>query len=828
MRLTIERMRTMVLAAGLLLVLSLVAFLVIGKFKNPFKLPGLPKRLGIEIQQEANGVTYTQAHGGHTLFKIHASKVVQLKQGNATLHDVRIELYGADGSRVDRIEGSEFEYDQKAGTAKAAGQVEITVMRPGVAPAIAPKATPGQVVGSKANPLASAVDKAASGEIHVKTSGLTFDQNTGMAATRQRVEFDLAQGSGSAQGAVYDSGKGLLTLDHAVELTTRRGPATLTLHAAHAEFERDDQLCRMTAATADYQGGQAAASQANIEFRDNGSAERLDASSGFTLTTNSGSRLAAPTGQIEFDEHNQPHHGRLTGGVTMDGSSQARGTERVLHGTAPTADLQFTSQGGLRHAHLERGVELDSTERSQAGSEPLRSTRHWRSPVADAEFREAGHGRMELASIHGAGGVAITGESQRGQGPVTPSRVQADDITGQFAEGSTLTAITGAGHALIEQTTPKGDRQTTSGDRLDVRFSADANPAVKAAASRDAAAAGQIQAATVDGHVILLDQPAAKPGVQPPAPLRATAGHAVYESEGQWLRLTLSPRVESGGLQLTSDKIDVSQASGDAFARGNVKATWLESPGPLQQKAVPGTSALGGIALGGQGPAHAVAAEAQLQRASGETTFRGQARLWQQANSIAAPVIVIDRTRQTLTARATDPADPVRAVLLSAAALTPGREGAAHQASPTLIRVRGSDLKYSDAEHKAVIHGGAAGGVVAELGAVTVSSSQVELALLPPGNHAGKDSASAQVDRMTARGQVVLISQGRRGTGDQLTFANETGDYVLTGTAAAPPRMTDPVRGSVTGEALIFHSRDDSVSIEGGGRKTTTQTTAPK
>jgi lipopolysaccharide export system protein LptA len=40
--------------------------------------------------------------------------------------------------------------------------------------------------------------------------------------------------------------------------------------------------------------------------------------------------------------------------------------------------------------------------------------------------------------------------------------------------------------------------------------------------------------------------------------------------------------------------------------------------------------------------------------------------------------------------------------------------------------------------------------------------------------------------------------------------------------------LTDPIRGSVTGEALIFNSRDDSVSIEGGGRKTTTVTTAPK
>jgi hypothetical protein len=40
--------------------------------------------------------------------------------------------------------------------------------------------------------------------------------------------------------------------------------------------------------------------------------------------------------------------------------------------------------------------------------------------------------------------------------------------------------------------------------------------------------------------------------------------------------------------------------------------------------------------------------------------------------------------------------------------------------------------------------------------------------------------------------------------------------------------MTDPQRGTVTGAALIFHSRDDSVSIEGGAQETETETTAPK
>ena len=51
MRFTIERLRTLVLGAGILLVVALVVFLVVGKWKNPLNLKELPKRLGIDIQQ---------------------------------------------------------------------------------------------------------------------------------------------------------------------------------------------------------------------------------------------------------------------------------------------------------------------------------------------------------------------------------------------------------------------------------------------------------------------------------------------------------------------------------------------------------------------------------------------------------------------------------------------------------------------------------------------------------------------------------------------------------------------------------------------------------
>jgi len=809
-------MRTLVLVAGGLLIGALVIFLAIGKWKSPFNRRDLPQRLGIEIQQEANGVTYTQARAGHTLFKIHASKVVQLKQGSAMLHDVKIELYGEDGSRVDRIEGAEFEYDKQAGTAKAAGPVEITLMRPGVAPAVAPKAAP-QSVGSKASPLTSAAETVARGEIHIKTSGLTFDQKSGIATTNALVNFSITQGSGSAMGATYDSQQGFLVLDRAVELKTIRGHETVQLHSQHAEFERGDQLCRMHAATANYQGGEATAGDAKILFRDDGSTERLDATSGFALTTATGGHITAPTGQMEFDDHNQPRHGRLEGGVAMDSASDVNGHHRQLHGTSPTAELEFAAGGKLHLAHLERGVAMDSEETNASAG--TRSSRHWRSPVADVEFHDAGHGKLEPHTMRGLGGVVVTGESRRGQGAVVPSRLAADEVTGTFVAGSVLTTVNGTGHAIIDETAANGTRQTTSGDRIEAHF---------AVSAQKNSGESAIQSATVLGKVLLTETLAAKAGAPKPASLRATAGRADYAELGQWVHLTTNPRVEDGPVQLTADKVDVACASGDAFAHGNVKASWLEaaasSKGRPAKSGNPTT-----LALGGQGAAHMIAADAEVHQdgPNGDVTatFRGHARLWQQANSVTAPVIVLDRERQTLTARTTNASEPVLTVLVSGAgAMGASSTGGRPGSSPSVIRVRGGDLKYSDAERKAVVHNGVLNAVVAETGTATSSSNEIEVTLLP----AGSASGQAQVDRMTANGHVVLTSEGRRGTGEQLVYTGATGEYVLTGTAAAPPKMSDPARGTVTGEAVTFNGRDDNVTIEGNGRKTTTRTTAPK
>jgi len=822
-RFTIEWVRTVVLIAGVLLVVVLGVFLTIGHWRSPFSRRDLPKKLGIDIQQEANGFTQAGFHAGHATFRITASKVEQLKNDRYRLHSVKIEMYDPKGGGSDRIEGSEFEYDQQTGLAKAAGQVEITLIRPRNDQREDLKKHPDKDPPS--NPSPQDLD---TNQIHVRTSGLTFDQNRGVATTNEHVDFDLAQNSGSSMGASYDSQNGKLVLNSAVELNSQRGTDPIHLQAQHAEFERDSNVCRLNSATAQFRNGKTRAQQATVLFRDDGTAQKIDASNGLALTTAAGSQLAAPTGTLQFDEHNEPQSGQLEGGVTIDSTNDGR----TLHGTAPTAALRFDAKGELRHAHLERKVNFASDQQSNAPSGPVTIHRDWASPVADLEFRSAGEGQVTLDSVHGLDGVVVTSESKASNGAVTRDRMTADDLTGTFGPNSSLSTMTGVGHTQIDQISETGTHQTTRGDRLEAHFS----PPPEADSTTGRSVAGgpgtdtQIDSAHVIGHVVLFQQSAAAAGTQVPAALQATADRAEYEGSGEWLHLTGTPRVENGGLQLTATKIDVARASGEAFAHGDVKATWFGngvSPGSKQDAS--STSARV-PSLGSQGPAHVIAAEAQLDQKTGVATFRGHARLWQQADSVAAPVIMLDRNKQTLIARTATAGDPVRVVMLRAANPTkgtlPGKTG--NPDAPSVLRVRGGDLKYSGAERKAVMQSGALEEVVAETGDATTRSSEVELTLLPPGNHAAPDGGAAQVDQMTARGHVSIDSQGRKGTGDQLAYSSESGKYVLTGSAAVPPRMTDPARGTVTGGALIFNSRDDSVNVEGDGRATSTETTAPK
>ena len=189
-------------------------------------LKQVPAKIGLEIKQTATGFTISKSQQGRTLFTIQASKAVQFKQGgHAELHDVQITLYGSDSSRFDQIRGADFEYDQQSGNVIAKGEVQIDL-----------QSNPGGLLHPDQSPPTNLKNP-----IHLKTSGLVFNQNTGDAHTKERVDFDLAQARGSAVGVDYAAKTNILTLQSQVNLVSV-GATAATVIALRATITKDPHL----------------------------------------------------------------------------------------------------------------------------------------------------------------------------------------------------------------------------------------------------------------------------------------------------------------------------------------------------------------------------------------------------------------------------------------------------------------------------------------------------------------------------------------------------------------------------------------------------------
>ena len=93
-----QTVRTVLLAVFAAVVVVLLGAAGLHQWRHHGFHLDLPGQLGADISQTANGFTYSQSQRGHTVFTIHAGKIVEFKGDEAELHDVAITLYGPEGS----------------------------------------------------------------------------------------------------------------------------------------------------------------------------------------------------------------------------------------------------------------------------------------------------------------------------------------------------------------------------------------------------------------------------------------------------------------------------------------------------------------------------------------------------------------------------------------------------------------------------------------------------------------------------------------------------------------------------------------------------------
>ncbi len=849
MSVSVERLRVWLLVGAGLLLIVIAAFLGYAHYRAHRFLTNLPKKLGVNVRRETNGFTYSQSVQGRTVYTIHASKAVERADGKVTLHDVGIVLYGRKQDRADRIYGSEFEYDQAAGVIRAMGEVHIDLQAPEALDANAKmdyaagkdlhKGEAGSIEHETKDPRL----------IHVTTSGLVFLQKLGVAATDNEIEFESGGLTGHAIGADYNSDTGVVVLHSAVRVNGLEHDRPVLLTASRAELDRPDQRVSLTqakyvavGATGHDEGQTAQAQHVVMHLRPDGSVERVEAEGEVALTNGAGGTVTGPRGEMTLNAQSQPQSAVMSGGVKYlldDPLRQAQGE-------AAEGRAAFDKAGHPEHVVMTGAVHLHERVRaSDAAGEPW-SERELNAGAVELALGadKAGKAEMRDAKATGDARLKVLSPAVKGGGMVS-SALAGEVLTAHFVRvgnADHIAEVHGDGHTTIRRVSATGVVNTSSGDSLVAHFrpvTADAGRGASSEKKKDDLGTDEISNATEEGHVVMTQLPAKKPGdAAAPVEERVTAQRAIYDGGLERTTLTGDVQVSDGTSVLWADRVVTEQQTGDATADGSVKASYGQ----------PGSSE----------PVHVLATRAEMKHDSQVAKFYGvpgkPARLWQGASQVDAPVLEFEQKQRRLLAHGEGQGAPmaVHTVLVGGGAPTKtngskvGKPGGG-AGKTDVVRVMSRELVYSDEARRADFTGGvqvdSADGsmrgqqVVVYLQAAAAKGPQTGNAIggAPTGDKkasgatAGGGFMGGSVERVVASGHIEMQQPGRRATGEQVVYTASDGMFVLTGTATALPKVVDDLQGTVTGTSLRFHAGDENVVVSnvgesGAGQRVRTET----
>jgi lipopolysaccharide export system protein LptA len=814
MPLQVYRLRRLLAATAVLLTMVVAGMYFYARSRATNVLKQIPGKIGLDIKQTASGFQFSKSDGKRTLFTVQASDLKEFKlNGNAELHNVSIVLYGRDSSRFDQIYGDEFAYNQKTGDVTAKGDVQIDLVANPAGLASPDQTTPKELK----NP------------IHLKTRDLVFNKDTGNAMSAARVEFQTPQATGWAVGVNYGGKSNTLTLSSQIHVVIR-GPNAAVIEAEHGiitndpreltldhpQLSREDQTVKSDQAVF-YLGrenqverilatGKVTTETRMPEAKRSASTAKRKSAADKTAVQAPSSAVRSRADQAEFLLEGKQD---LLRTATMTGNVHIEQTgPQPIEGEAGRVILDFAGQNQLQKVHALDGVRL--TQKAVARDKPAAKDIatgpqdfELIAPIIDFTVTQ-GH-ILQHAVTSGAAHITIAPAPEANRGPHAPvaqrTVVTAGKFLAQFASSqgrNRLINLHGAPDARIVNSIPGEPDRVSTSESVDATFLPQ----------------GGIDAITQQGNVAYTG------GQQPDKRMQAWANSARYTPADQMLVLTGTPRVANGGMATTANNIRINRATGDALAQGDVKSTYSE----LKEQP-------DGALLASSSPIHVTADSMTAHSNPGVALYIGNARLWQDANVIAAPTIQFDRDRRFVTAQGT-PAQPVQTIVIqqekahtekappekSAAAKRPPGEKtvgknarkAASPAGSSPISITAAQLTYADAERRVRYEGG----VVVKGADFTASAKTVDAYLLPRSQTSNNQSFAGpgQLDRMIAQQDVVIQQPKHRAEGQNLVYTAADDRFVLTG---GPPSIFDAEQGKITGVSLTFFRGDDRVLVEG-------------
>jgi len=810
-------------ALGAILMIAIVAGMYFyARLSLRNAVHAVPAKLGLDIQQTADGFSISKSGvQGRTQFTVNASKAVQFKEGGrAELHNVKIIIYGKDSARFDRITGDNFEFDPKSGDINAKGTVLIDL-----------EANPEGIKHSDQTP-----PEQTRNPIHLETDGLIFNKNTGDASAAGKVVFQTPQATGSAVGIKYVAKTGRMDLLSSVVMTVKR-PQPVHLNADRGVITKQPHQVFLTTVHVTREQQEMWSDQATFFLREDDTVDHILAEGNVRSVIHGRSAPKSPTSTSPSDQmSNTTPNPNPSSSETRERSDHAElfllGTRNLLTKAILTGNVQLTSLGAqpadaaagrvtlqfattpageqlLKTVHAEEGVRLtqknsqsaavmakSAATSSPSGPSPPSPSRasakgstqdvEMTAPVMDFVVKD---GRLlENAETSGPPQIVITQPESNQKTVVTAAK-----FTAKFTDKNRMSTLHGEPNAKIvsgvldaSKVPPakpgapaQTDRVSTS-HMLDVAFLPQ----------------GGISSITQSGDLVYVD-----------GPQKAWAQRGEYTATDEMLVLNGSPRVVNSGMTTTAQTMRMNRLTGDSMAEGNVKSTYSDlKPQP------------NGALLASSDPIHVTSRSMTAQRSTAIAVYTGDARLWQDANIVEAPVLQFDRDHRSLIGQGALPgtsAQPVSTVLVQV-----DKTG-----KVTPVHITSARLNYVDLERRIFLDGG----VTAKATDATMTSEQMTVFLRPrsqvqPGqSKPGTGSVTpglvtpGQVDHIIAENNVVVTEPTRRATGDRLVYTSDDDKFVMTG---GPPSIFDAEQGRTTGDSLTFYRHDDRVLVESKGKGT--------
>jgi lipopolysaccharide export system protein LptA len=700
--------------------------------------PAPPKSLDPGVDVRAQYWTHCEGTAAQKKFCVRAKSFRQIKEPSVVeLEDVELQLFHKEGTTFDLVHSAKAQFDMSAKTLFSDGDVEITMGLPSEGP------PHGRI-------------------LKIRSSGVSFQSETGKATTDRKAVFEFDQGGGSAVGAEYDPQTRELHFRSQVVLDWRgKTKESLPMHIEAGEGfykEREEKVYLMpwSKLTRDKLRMESANAEVRLE---NGEIRRAEVQQGRGVQEDPDRKVEFGADQLNLNFIDGMQISKIEGDRNARLVSTAKTMRTTVTGNSLNLDFDTsTKESTLSNAVANGSAAVEAVPLPKPGAE-LADTRILHSETIRLKMREGG---QEIDNVETAGPGTLDFVPNR---PGQPKRaLKGDRIWIAYGDENRIQSFRSINVSTRTDKPPQPDKP---------------KPEPSITTSKEILATFDQKT----GDLARLEQ---KTDFHYDEGTRhARADRALLEQQKDLMTLNGSARVWDPTGSASGDVIVMNQKSGDFSAEGHVAST--RQPDPKGN-----SSAMLSTDEVMQARANKMVSTDNNEKIH----YEGNAVAWQGANRVQADRLDIDRDKQVMEADGK----------VNSQFVDKSKDKTKTPVSPIFTVVQAPHMVYTEETRIAEY----TGGVTLKRPDLTVTGQRVQAFL----KDADEDSS---LDKVFADGKVRIVSTAQKrtrvGTSEHAEYFAGEEKVILIG---GEPLLVDSLKGQTHApKQLTWFANDDRLIVDG-------------